>query len=111
MELATDPQTGQQTRFLSRLEAKRELHISEATFHKYVSILVDIWGERFRYIPRQTHWSEYQIHCLTFVKYLFETGRNEAEVKGYIAQYRIPDTVPTLQNSLSSNEHETDSLS
>jgi hypothetical protein len=91
MELVTDPETGKQTRFLSRLEAKHELHISEATFHKYVSILIASWGDQFQYIPRQTHWSEYQIYCLAFVKSLFETGRNEAEVREYIIRYKVPD--------------------
>jgi hypothetical protein len=86
-----DLKTGDRIRFLSRLEAKKELKISEATFHKYLTILISCWADKFRYIPRQTHWSEYQIHCLYFVKQKFGQGLNRAEVIELIGKYQIPD--------------------
>ena len=87
----------ERARFFSRDEAKSLLGVSEATFHKYVSILRDCWPENFRYIPRQTRWSVYQLHCLQYVRDLFHTGRNEYEVVDYITQFKIPDlSVDTL---------------
>ena len=77
--------------FLVAQKPKKKLNISEATFHKYVNVLVVSWRERFQYIPKQTHWSDYQVYCLDFVKRLFKTGRNESEVINYILQYEIPD--------------------
>lgn len=91
LKSVTDPKNGKRVSFLSRLEAKRELGISEATFHKYINILISSWGRKFKYIPRQTHWSDYQIYCIAFVKSLFKTGRNELEVIDYITQYKIPE--------------------
>lgn len=88
---ATDPKSGKKVRFFSRSEAKKKLDISEATFHKYINVLVVSWKERFKYIPKQTHWSDYQVYCLDFVKRLFKTGRNESEIINYIIQYEIPD--------------------
>ena len=88
---ATDPKSGKKVRFFCRSEAKKKLEISEATFHKYVNVLVASWKERFQYIPKQTHWSDYQVYCLNFVKRLFKTGRNESEVINYIIQYEIPE--------------------
>ncbi|WP_272062418.1 hypothetical protein [Oscillatoria sp. CS-180] len=87
----TNPATGEKTRFLSRSEAKKELQISEATFHKYMKLLVSNWSDRFQYMPRQTHWNDYQLHCLAFVKNLFDNGLNQLEVADYISRYKIPD--------------------
>lgn len=87
----TDPATGEQQRLLSRLEAKQELNVSEATFHKYMKILVSTWSDRFQYLPRQTHWNDYQLYCLAFVKNLFDNGLNQLEVANYIDRYEIPD--------------------
>ncbi|WP_013334464.1 hypothetical protein [Gloeothece verrucosa] len=77
--------------FLTRTQVKQKLQISEATFHKYVSILKHHWRERFRYVSRQTHWNEYQVHCIKFIKSLFDSGRNTEEVIDYIVNYKIPD--------------------
>ncbi|MGB5710441.1 MAG: hypothetical protein WBM44_05975, partial [Waterburya sp.] len=76
--------------FFSRSESKKKLNISEATFHKYINVLVVSWKDKFQYIPKQTHWSDYQVYCLNFVKRLFQTGRNESEVINYIKLYEIP---------------------
>lgn len=77
--------------YYSREEAKKMLLISEATFHKYVSILRTCWSDNFNYIPRQTHWSNYQVHCLIYTRDLFRTGRNELEVIDYINRFGIPN--------------------
>ncbi|MGB5631247.1 MAG: hypothetical protein WBM86_00535 [Waterburya sp.] len=87
---AIDPKSGKKVEFFSRAEAKKKLNISEATFHKYINVLVVSWKDKFQYIPKQTHWSDYQVYCLNFVKRLFQTGRNESEVINYIKLYEIP---------------------